>query len=92
MLRLFVNNIRCVSYALETNCWRTHLVSLMGGQQRWKSNETRSYKAAILEEFDKKLTIESINNRTKLGDGMVTTVTTTIYHKKGTNIVSCRFG
>lgn len=32
---------------------------------------TKPYKAAILEEFNKKLAIESITNRTKLGQGMV---------------------
>lgn len=35
----------------------------------------KPYSAAILEEFNKKLTIEKISNRTKLGQGMVS-----IYH------------
>lgn len=32
---------------------------------------TKPYKAAILEEFNKKLVIEPIKNRAKLGQGMV---------------------
>lgn len=76
MLRILTNNIRCarsLPVLLETNCWRNCIGSFVGAQQRWKSDEARSYKAAILEEFDKKLTVESIKNRTKLGDGMVST-------------------
>lgn len=80
MLRQLTRNIRCaqsLSLFLGTNCRRNHLVSVVGEQRRWKSDEVRSYKAAILEEFDKKLTITSIKNRTKLGDGMVRPVTVT---------------
>lgn len=74
MLPLVTITIRCVQplqYSLQTNIWRNRLVSLAGQQHRWKSDEIRSYKAAILEEFNQKLLVESIRNRTKLGDGMV---------------------
>lgn len=74
MLRSIATKIRYtrpLPLLLEKSCWRNRLVSYVSEQQRWKSDEVRSYKAAILEEFNKKLTIESIKNRTKLGDGMV---------------------
>lgn len=39
---------------------------------RWTNTQSlKPYKAAILEDFDKKLVIETIKNRSKLGDGMV---------------------
>lgn len=39
---------------------------------RWKNTKVLApYKAAILEDFNKELTIENITNRTNLGDGMV---------------------
>lgn len=79
MLRHLTRNIHCVqsvSLFLGTSCRRNHLVSIVvGAQRRWISDEVRTYKAAILEEFDKKLTVTSIKNRTKLGDGMVRPVT-----------------
>lgn len=74
MLRSLTTKIRYVRplpLLLEKNCWRNRLISCVSEQQRWKSDEMRSYKAAILEEFNEKLTVESIKNRTKLGDGMV---------------------
>lgn len=76
MLRILTNEIRCarsLPILLETNCWRNRIGPIVGAPQRWKSDEVRSYKAAILAEFDKKLTVESIKNRAKLGDGMVST-------------------
>lgn len=39
---------------------------------RWTSSDVKPYRVAILEEFNEKLSVETIRNRAKLGDGMVT--------------------
>lgn len=46
--------------------------------KKWMSTEIKPYRAAILEEFNEKLVVESIRNRAKLGDGMVNFDTITL--------------
>lgn len=73
MLRQLILNSKSVSSLLQPNGWpKQHLSFLTRTtSRRWKSDQTRAYKAAVLEEFNEKLSVESITNRTKLGDGMV---------------------
>lgn len=59
----------------QTNIRPTFLLSKQSNNfvKRWTSTDPKPYRAAILEEFNGKLSIESIRNRAKLGDGMVKT-------------------
>lgn len=71
MLRTLQNSIRtnhAISSIFQNKLYKYGSSSC---SVRWKSSEPKPYKAAILEEFNEKLIIQPITNRTKLGDGMV---------------------
>lgn len=66
MLSILRSSVRGV-YVTSLRSAKLIPANINNQQARW----TSTYRAAILEDFKKRLIVENITNRTKLGDDMV---------------------